>query len=262
MKSGAAFVLAVLVCLACRPESPAPETQTSPAGSPTPAAATPVLPAATPSPAAAEQAGNIAAGCRPAAHVLCPVDEGVSDGTFSSFRAEMLSAVRRKDSAALMAMVDPEIRTSFGDGGGLAEFRSQWKPESPNSQLWTELESLLTLGGKFLGEGESRSFWAPYVYSAWPDPYDSFMHVAAVKADVPIHARADGASEVKARVSWEILEVGEPSTDAPEGWTKVTRNGGIIGWVRSGDVRSPIGYRAGFSRKGDRWRMDALVAGD
>ncbi|HEY0140674.1 MAG TPA: hypothetical protein VGF48_07250 [Thermoanaerobaculia bacterium] len=38
--------------------------------------------------------------------------------------------------------------------------------------------------------------------------------------------------------------------------------GGKEGWVRTSDVRTPIGYRAGFSKRYGAWKMDALVAGD
>lgn len=37
---------------------------------------------------------------------------------------------------------------------------------------------------------------------------------------------------------------------------------GQEGWVRGSDVRSPIDYRAGFSKRSGQWKLEAFVAGD
>src|SRR5215208_1023392 len=58
---------------------------------------------------------------------LLPADEAARDPGLFSFHAQLQAAVARRDSDALLAMVDPRIRTSFGDSGGIEAFRSQWK---------------------------------------------------------------------------------------------------------------------------------------
>ncbi len=196
--------------------------------------------------------------CAPAAHRLCPVDEGTSDASFVAFRDALSDAVSRKDETALLALIDPAIRTSFGGGSGLEDFRNQWRSSSADSKLWAELSEVLNLGGTFRGEGTDRSFWAPYVYAAWPDSIDAFQHVAATRANVPIRREPAQQAEIVATVDWEILAASERAS----GWIQVKTSDGKQGWVQESDVRSPVGYRAGFSKRSGAWKMEALVAGD
>src|SRR3954468_23658186 len=76
---------------------------------------------------------------------LEPVDDATREPSLVKFRADLLAAVRKHDVSAVMATVDPKIRTSFGSGGGAKEFRRLL--EQPNSRIWPELERILTLGG-------------------------------------------------------------------------------------------------------------------
>ena len=194
---------------------------------------------------------------------LCPRDEGTRDTSFVAFREQLKNAVDEKNEAKLLALVDPKIRTSFGNGGGIAEFTKQWKTSSPDSKLWSVLGKILGLGGAFRGEGDDTSFWAPYVYASWPETVDAFEHVAAIRAGVPVRERPTEDSTAVTTIDWAILKV-LPSADAPESgpWRKVRTPDNQEGWVHADDMHSPVGYRAGFSKRRGAWKMDALVAGD
>lgn len=189
---------------------------------------------------------------------LMPVDEGSQDPSFASFRSNLLEAVRRKDAAALIKAVNPKIRTSFGEGGGVGDFKTQWKLADPNSPIWPELEFILTHGGTFNKLSKQPQFWAPYVYSAWPESHDAFAEVAIVGENIPL--RADKSADAKAIAMLSNDIVKRDKDDGP--WTLITTADGKSGWVESQHVRSPIGYRAGFTKNGETWQMDALVAGD
>jgi hypothetical protein len=201
--------------------------------------------------------------CVPAGYRLCPTDEAMSDSSFLSARRQMIEAVEAKDEAKLLAMIDPAIRTSFGDEGGIEAFKKMWKLETASSPVWDELEEILENGGRFRGVGGERSFWAPSVYAAWPDSLDAFVYVAAMGAEVPLRsAPADSATEIE-RVDWEILERMQDETSSDDSkWIQVRTAQRKVGWVRESDVRSPIDYRAGFKTTGGEWRMNVLVAGD
>jgi hypothetical protein len=219
----------LLLSLACR-ENPSPESQ---------AVTTAAAPAAPAPPT----------GTGPK---LMPVDEASSDPSFVAYRDELLAAVRRRDANAVAALADPMIRTSFGGGGGADDLRRTL--EQPG--MWDDLEQLLTQGGSFRGEGTGRSFWAPYVYSAWPDAHDPFAFLAITGKDVPLRESQDPGSPTIAILSYDIVErAGQPDN-------RVKTADGRTGWVEADDVRSPIGYRAGFMKSDGRWRMNALVAGD
>ena len=190
---------------------------------------------------------------------LTPVDEATSDPSLVAFRDELLAAVRKRDANVVVALADPKIRTSFGGGGGAADFRRALAQPG----LWEDFEQLLTQGGKFVGEGPGRSFWAPYVYSAWPDAHDAFASLAITGENVPLLESADKNARVIATLSYDIVQrAGKPGRD--EGaWRQVSTSDGHTGWVEARFVRSPIGYRAGFLKNKDgKWRINALVAGD
>ena len=183
------------------------------------------------------------------------VDEAQQDPSLVAFRDRLLTAVRAKDRDAVVGMADPNIRTSFGDAGGRADLAR--KLEDP--EMWRQLESILTLGGTFRGEGAQRSFWAPYVYSTFPDSRDAFENVAVIADDVPFREKPSRDSRILATLSRDILEarIGERTE-----WIEVKTGDGQSGYVESAQVRSPIDYRAGFMKSASGWSMTALVAGD
>ena len=199
--------------------------------------------------------------CDPAPHRLCPTDEGASDPSFAAFRERMREVVRKKEEVALMALIAPEVRTDFGGGGGHKDFRRAWELPSPASRLWTELEGILAMGGAFQRAGEDRAFWAPYVYASWPESVDAFGGVAAVRPGVEILMQAEEGAQRTATVDYEILTL-RSGAEEKEGWRAVRTHDGKEGWVRATDVRSPVGYRAGFSNRSGEWKLEALVAGD
>ena len=210
---------------------------------------------------ATDTAAPAAAPCQKGPERLCPVDEGTADPEFAAYRTALLQAVAARDLEALRGMVDPAIRTSFGGGGGFKALLDQWETGSGSTALWDELDAILRGGGAFRGEGGNRMFWAPYVYASWPEDVDAFEHVAAMGSGVVVRERPDPEGAEVARVDYEILELvrREEESDA---WVRVRTQAGVEGWVASGDVRSPIGYRTGFNRIDGTWRMTALVAGD
>ena len=190
---------------------------------------------------------------------LLPVDQAATQPDFFTFRAQLLTAVARHDAAALVAVVHPNIKCDFGGGEGKAFFEEYWKPSAPGSKVWAELAAVLALGGTF---STPDTFVAPYVFSRWPQGVDAFEHVAVVGDRVRIRTAPRPDAEAAAVSSFEILPVARPSGDTPEEWTAVALAGKKIGYVASRFVRSPIGYRAYFSREDGRWRMLMFIAGD
>ena len=81
--------------------------------------------------------------------VVLPVDEAAQRPAFFAFRARLQQALARRDAQAILDAVHPHVRTSFGDGGGLEDFRRQWRPDAPDSPLWSTLGTVLALGGSF-----------------------------------------------------------------------------------------------------------------
>ena len=194
---------------------------------------------------------------------LLPVDEAVQRPEFFTFRAHLQAAVARRDWTALLAVVHPNIRNSFGPDEGLTTFREQWREGAPDSPIWSELGAVLALGGSFDAGG---SFVAPYVFSRWPGSRDAFEHVAVAGSRVRVRASARPDADVLAIVSYAILPRARAGgvllTDDEGRWTSVALPDGRAGYVAARYARSPIDYRAIFSEASGRWQMMAFVAGD
>lgn len=253
------FVVLLLLAVACHREEPAqsrPEAGTPPAGAP----ATSAPPAASePSTSTTATAPSLPAVSGPK---LMPVDEATKDPSLVAFRTQLLDIVRRKDTAALLAVVEPTIRTTFGGGGGVADLRKQWKLDDADSHLWNELDEIFRNGGKFQQGGDTSRFWAPYVYSAWPDSHDAFAYFAILGENVPLRSGPTDSAPPVALLSHDIVEGIESAQEHPPDFRRIRTADKREGWVAAKNVRSPIGYRAGLVKKNGTWKIEALVAGD
>ena len=158
----------------------------------------------------------------------------------------------------------PEIRNSFGDDNGVPAFRTRWRLQDPGSELWPELVAVLALGGTF--ENDS-TFVAPYVFSRFPDSLDAFEHVAVIGENVRVRTEPALTARVLVRVSFEVVRRARKPPRAPTPseaalWEPIELADGRVGYVAREFLRSPVGYRAAFVRRGGRWLMTLFVAGD
>ena len=195
--------------------------------------------------------------------VLEPVDEAVRRSEFFAFRAHLQITVARRDWQGLLAAVHPNIRNSFGPDEGLATFRTQWREGAPDSPLWSELASVLALGGSFNAEG---GFVAPYVFSRWPEQLDAFEHVAIVGSQVRVRAAPRRDAGILMTVTYAILPRARfgngPSATPDDRWVAVSLPRGGVGFVAGDYTRSPVDYRAIFQPSSTGWQMVAFIAGD
>ena len=202
---------------------------------------------------------------------LLPVDEAVRRPDFFSFRAGLQAAIARRDAAVLLASVHPAIKNSFGGDDGLDAFRRMWGLDGNASTdrgdasgpdgsdgIWAELGTVLALGGSFTGDG---TFVAPYTFSRWPDEVDAFEHVVLLAADVRVRAAPGPDGPVLRSASFEIFPRAQ-SSDGTGEWLAVRLGPGRTGYVAAALTRSPIDYRAIFSRTNGRWQLVTFVACD
>jgi hypothetical protein len=189
--------------------------------------------------------------------VLKPFDEAPQNPDFLAFRTRLKTIVAKHDTKALLEIMDPSIRASFGSDSGISAFVAMWTPDEPDSKLWKELGTVLELGGTFAGP---TIFTAPYTFSRWPNDVDSFDFMAVIGANVRIRTQPGADAPVLASVSYAILE-NDLAAKEVEGWTAVKFDG-KRGYVSSQYIRSPIDYRARFEYANGRWRMVFFLAGD
>lgn len=194
------------------------------------------------------------------ARQLLPVDEAARDPSFFAFRAQLLTAVARRDAGAILAVVHPDIKNSLGGDQGLDEFKSTWRLDRAESEFWAEFGETLALGGAFQGPD---GFVAPYTFTRWPNGLDAFEHVVATSGGVPARAEARDEAAVLATLDFSIVRIGKAGYGGdPQGWQQIALADGRQAYVRVSSVRSPIDYRAYFVRRDGRWRLMMFLAGD
>jgi hypothetical protein len=211
----------------------------------------------------------VALGCEPAAAPATPtpdvptfegdvafVDDGAARPAFVAFRERLAETVARRDTAALLALVAPGARLSFGDEpGGPDGFGRMWLEGDPpaGEPVWDVLARALA-GGSV---DEDGAVTVPFVPALWPSDLDPFGTVAVVERGVPAYDQPGGV-EV-ARLSEIALPVLAPPLD---GWRQVRLPDDRAAFVEAGRALSPVGYRAVFWDDGDGWRLRSFLAGD
>jgi hypothetical protein len=195
---------------------------------------------------------------------LAPMDEGPRDASFLKFRNDFKAIIARKDAPALMKIVTPNIRNSFGGDDGAKNFKKMWKPSDPKSPVWPVLKLVVDMGGNF---DSKTAFSAPYVFSAFPSDVDGFETVAVTAVNAVMRAKPNAEAAIVRQLDHDILNLvaGAKTLQheaGPGDWLEVSDAAGKRGFVLQRDVRSPIDFRAGFEKKKGRWRMTDLVVGD
>lgn len=182
------------------------------------------------------------------------VDDAGAVPAFAALRDTLRAVVARRDTAALLALVAPEARLSFGDDPpGPSGFRAIWFGGDAPEPIWDALPRILD-GGCVEEDG---AVVIPAVAALWPHDLDPFAHVAVQGEDV-LAFDAPGGTAV-ATVHRVALATAGPAAD---GWQPVVLPDGQEAVVSQDHVLSPVGYRATFWDDGDGWRLRAFLAGD
>jgi hypothetical protein len=199
-----------------------------------------------------------------------PVDEAKNDASFFAFRTKLIDAAKRRDAKYVLSIVDKDIKNGFAGNDGAAEFKKQWNPASPNSKFWDEFTTVITNGGAFDKESDSKTalFVAPYTFSGFPGDLDAFDYSSIFGNNVNLRAAPNANSKSLARLSYNVVKVDYQNSVKKSGsrdeyaWLKVETLGGESGFVSAEFVRGPIDYRAGFEKKNGGWKMVFFLAGD
>ena len=193
---------------------------------------------------------------------LPPKDACQANPGFWAFRAKFADIVKRRDSAALIALTDPNIATSFGGDGGTAEFIRFWRlddQDGRDSEIWLYLDEMLVLGCNASADQASM----PHMFDSWPADRDVFDTLITKGTGIALRAGPSTTSKLLTRLDWDIITIAHaPSGEAPQYWTKVRTDQGQTGYINNEHLRSAIDYRALFNLVDGKWVMTALIAGD
>ena len=163
-------------------------------------------------------------------------------------------AARNAD--ALLRIVDPEIRVSFGSSSGIEAFKD-YHLSDREVDFWAEFDFILRHGGRLR---TVDAFDAPYPFSDWPAEFDPFECLAVTGSRVRLRVEPSFTATTLTLISYAIVERldYEPSAD----WWRVRLADGRSGYMASRYLRSPVDYRALFEFKNGRWLLVAYIAGD
>jgi hypothetical protein len=189
-------------------------------------------------------------------------DDATTIPSLVDTRDRILEAISQRDEAALLALVDSDVKIGFGGDFGLKAF-ADWLNEQDG---WKGLEFVLRHGGKL--EVGGTAFTAPYMWN--PGETSSLKNAMdwVVAFDkTPVRLVPDSEGEVVAELSDEaVLQVGEPQpTDdsvSPR-WIRVLAGNGQKGWVPMAAVYSNYDFRVSFSSKEPgHWVIAGVFSGD
>lgn len=209
---------------------------------------------------------------------IVPFDDAWRDPGLVLVRNDLLQAAARRDTTALRGLIGERFLWSFG-GGDLTDF---FRHLESDPGVWNTMIEVLALGGRLHGE----SFQAPF-YSGAPceEPptsattsadtdedreasgftCDGFERLFVLGQDVRVRARPAGTPIAAVTLNWVSRDRSAPDTRTPDGemWTPVILRDGTKGWIAERLLRSPVGWRAGFTKGPDgKWKLTTFVAGD
>jgi hypothetical protein len=172
------------------------------------------------------------------------------------FRLRLAEAALRGDAAAIAALAVPEVRLGFGGDDGRARFLERL--QAPDGELLGELKALLALGCAADARG---GMTMPWYFAQELGDVDGYSTAVVTGVDVPLRAGASAGSQVRRRLSWDMVElVGGLYPDRP--FQQVRTLDGAQGYLPTERLRSLLDYRLLASRQGGQWRITAILAGD
>jgi hypothetical protein len=200
---------------------------------------------------------------------LLPVDEASKDPAFKTFRDRLQAAVAKHDRKFILDAIAPGIVNGYDLAPGREAFTREWFRDPRESPLWETLGALLALGGSFepTDEGDPE-FWAPYIYSEFPEERAGLDEAVALGPAVAVRARPELAAPVTATLHHVIVKVADFTPVAEKNgtgrrlWLKIINPDGSFGFVEKRELRTPSDYRACFRKIKGQWKMTLLLTGE
>lgn len=175
------------------------------------------------------------------------------------FLASVQAAIDMRDADAFVALAADDVKLDFGGGSGKAELRQRLAAD--DGAFWDRLAEMLELGCAADDTGGITIPW----YFAQEIPVDPYAGAIVTGEGVPIYEGRGSDTPTKAQVSWDaVVILPEPGGNefAPVRWTNPDGGAEVEGYIARDKLRSIIDYRLIASRRNERWRITALLAGD
>ncbi len=189
---------------------------------------------------------------------LYPVDEASRDPSFQAFTGRLRSAVESHGRKALRRLVDDEVVVGPEETDkGWRRFVERWRPDDPQTPLWSALADMLHLG--FVREQPSL-YLSPYVVWRFPRHLNRRTHLVVARESVALREGPSITAPVRARLDFDIVRrIGDSvRSEGLSTFIPVQTGNGEAGFVDQKDVLSPLMPRAQFAFRQKRWVLAAL----
>jgi hypothetical protein len=186
--------------------------------------------------------------------ILPPVDQCRSDARFTAFRTRLKQIVAKRDRAAFLALLAPDVLVNFGGGTGRKAFEDEWKFDPTEyGNLWDQLGIMLKMGCARDGGSRIIPSLPMQVEQDFAEEWVVVLPGAKLYRETGVES-ADPGTE-----PWAVAVVTSRESDTLTG---VRLPDGREGFIADDRVYEPIGYRMIVEKRAGRWLITAFVAGD
>ena len=184
---------------------------------------------------------------------LPPVDQCGGETSFTRFRTTLKQAAARKDRAALMKLVAPDVRTTFG-GQGAKAFAQGW--DYSEDDTWDRLKDILRMGCARSGDARVLPSF-PIQFARFAGEPD-FENLELARPGAKLLEDPENEQSVIATLSWELVTAVSTAGDY---WTGVRLEDGREGWISDADIYHPADVHLVVRKRRGKWMITEYVYG-
>ncbi len=212
-------------------------------------------------------------------------DQSSRSPDFANFLQTVRQAVQKRDATFIRSIVTEQTQFGFGAHRSIAYLN----PDNPNSPFWAQLEKAIAPGctdeAALPQPSQEPLFSCPTLFRQFDQAVKTAPEVqkplayetsVVIVGQTIVRSQPSPEAPKVAVLSDEIVQFDrstletspqklQDETLAPSnlnGWTPVILPNNQRGYVSNRDAYRPLGYRAVFAKKGDRWILQAFVSGD
>jgi hypothetical protein len=188
---------------------------------------------------------------------LPPVEQCSGDRGFVNFRNGLQDAVAKRNRAALLAMLAPDVLVSFGGDNGRDAFAKHWSFDPKEyGNIWGQLTTMLKLGCS----NSEHIRMIPSLSGQLNDSdADEAFEVRLVLPGAKLFKKPGERRTAAGVPAWALAKVTNSGGDL---WTGVKLPDGRQGFISDDDLYEPLGYRMLVEKRKGKWMITAFVAGD
>lgn len=178
-----------------------------------------------------------------------PVDESERDSGFAAMRRGLLAAITARDARG--------VAVFFAADAAPADLVRRLNDPATGPALWTELESVVSLGAIQQGPGR---FCMPYVWCAEriAAVVEGGMTAWVVAPDAVLRAAPTEDAEPVEPLRYDVLDI----LGFAGRWARVRSLAGEDAWLHRSQYRTRYDHRILVRRVDGRWQVTGFVAGD